>query len=245
MDILDILRVNEKRMEDEYREISQHLQKFGLSEYESRVYIGLVAMEQGTAEEISESSSVPRTSTYKVLESLEEKGYVDSVQGRPRTYFPAPPSELKEELQDELITTFDKLTNIQGIFSDKGTPQLVYTIAGRERILSKIGNMVDSSMKSILLSSPSISHIRKAHEEKFQAAVERKVSVIIVAEPFTRLPPNTHSYRKEGLMATDMITDGDMALIASPDLSLCGYTDNPFLSEHLENIFRSTLAQLE
>jgi len=40
---------------------------------------------------------------------------------------------------------------------------------------------------------------------------------------------------RKGLIATDVIVDGASALIAAPDLSACGYTDNASLAKHLEN----------
>ena len=35
--------------------------------------------------------------------------------------------------------------------------------------------------------------------------------------------------------------DGEIALIAIPDLSICGYSDNPFLVEHLESFLRASI----
>ena len=60
-----------------------------------------------------------------------------------------------------------------------------------------------------------------------------------------KVPEATRVYRKKDLIATDVISDGVTAMIASPDLALCGYSDNPFISSHLENFMRIVLEKLE
>jgi hypothetical protein len=40
--------------------------------------------------------------------------------------------------------------------------------------------------------------------------------------------------RRSGLIATDVISDNKEALLASPDLNACGYTDNALLAEHMQ-----------
>jgi hypothetical protein len=34
-----------------------------------------------------------------------------------------------------------------------------------------------------------------------------------------------------------------MAMIASPDLELCGFSDNPFIAEHLERFMRMAIGR--
>ncbi len=46
-------------------------------------------------------------------------------------------------------------------------------------------------------------------------------------------PPNITVYRKEGLIATDIVSDKTRALLAGADLDACGYTDNPALALHV------------
>jgi hypothetical protein len=36
------------------------------------------------------------------------------------------------------------------------------------------------------------------------------------------------------MVAIDVIVDSEQALLSSPDLSICGYTDNAFLVAHFE-----------
>lgn len=58
------------------------LQKAGLDQHETEVYLGLISLKEATAGELSKKSGVPRTYTYKVLESLEHKGFVHQRESR-------------------------------------------------------------------------------------------------------------------------------------------------------------------
>jgi len=49
------------------------------------------------------------------------------------------------------------------------------------------------------------------------------------------VPSADEVYRRKGLIATDVIMDGTLAMIATEDLDLCGFSDNPLIAGHLEN----------
>ena len=65
-------------------------------------------------------------------------------------------------------------------------------------------------------------------------AVKRGVDLVVITAPGQKAPGGVRVVRRSGLIATDVISDGTRALLASPDLNACGYTDNPALAEHLE-----------
>ncbi|MDH7508550.1 MAG: helix-turn-helix domain-containing protein [Methanomassiliicoccales archaeon] len=226
-----------------YSEMLSSLRRVGLSEYESRAYIALVAQGRGTAEEIARIGGIPRTSSYKTLESLRSKGFVHMHDSRPAIFYPVSPTELKKDIIGAIGKAFDILENLQGVLSEKGTPQLVYTIMGKDKILAKIGEMLDGATTRFFLSTPTMTPIRTLHSQRFKEAVKRGVEVIIVAEPFIKVPECTRVHRRPDLIATDVISDGRTALIASPDYSICGYSDNPFLVGHLEVFMLSPLKE--
>ena len=58
------------------------LKSFGLSEYEAKVLLALIAKGELTVKEVAEFSGVPRTSVYDVIKSLMEKGLVEAY-GKP------------------------------------------------------------------------------------------------------------------------------------------------------------------
>lgn len=111
------------------------LAQFGLNEKEARVY--LVALELGGAsvQAIAALAGIHRVSTYDLLESLKEKGFVfDSQQGKRRIVRPMEPEQVaaaiksKEQLFSALVP---ELTAIRG--KGEGRPRAQY-FEGREGV---------------------------------------------------------------------------------------------------------------
>ncbi len=222
----------------EYDQVAGILSRFGLSEYESRGYIALVALGTSSAPFVAEVSQIPRTSAYKVMSALERKGFVRSKQGRPRSFTAEDPSEVSKRLVSDAERTFARIREFKDLLSQRGVPQLVYTIMGKDRVLEKIGEMLDKSEKSFVMSTPIISKIHRPLGKKFANALSRHVGITVITSPFVKAPRGVSVIRRKSLIATDVISDGKTALLAAPDLSACGYTDNEALSKHLEDFLR-------
>ena len=233
----DVLEDVEKELDlqQDTREASTVLQSLGLSAYEARAYIALVAHGYGNAETISETSGIPRTSAYKVLSSLCNKGYAISTRGRPMIFKPEAPEKVKNDVLLRVSSVFDDLQVLHEVLMDKGEPQLVYTIQGKQRVLRKIAELLDTAAHTFIISTPTLSVVRETLNKRIGAAVKRGVQATVITEPNQRVPAGVTVVRKRGLIATDIIADGERALIASPDLNACGYTDNASLAKHLEN----------
>ncbi len=245
MNLIDVLKLDIDSIEKEYGMIAAVLNKIGMSNYEARTFVALVVRNHGTADEISDLAGIPRTSTYKALRSLAGKGFVASIEGRPTVFHIEPLLETRTHLINEIEDMFDKLEAIKGTLSEKGTPQLVYTLAGKKAVLAKIGEMLEASKKSFIISTSAIQDVRQEYATGFKEAIKRGVQVIVIAEPMVKVPEATKVYRKRDLVATDVISDGITAMIASPDLTLCGYSDNPLISAHLDNFMRIILEKLD
>ncbi len=218
---------------EEYKKIVDSLEKLGLSQYEIKAFLALIMLGVGSAEIIAKNAKIPRTSAYKVLDSLEEKGFIISSEGRPKMYKPENLQTLKNRIIEEIEELFEKLQFVESIFMEKGEPQLVYTVYGKEKVMKKIAEMIDLSEEEIIISTPKISELRKSVEKNIERALKRGVRIIVVTHPNQRVPQGVIAYRKKGLMATDIVCDNKSALLASPELNACGYTDNPALAQHL------------
>ena len=221
-------------LEKEFINVSGKLESLGLSAYESKAYIALVAHGYGNAELIAKTAQIPRTSAYSVLKSLETKGFAIATSGRPVIYKPEPPVKIYERVKSELEETFQKLEFIHEILRERGEPQLVYTITGKEKVTEKIAELLDKSNQSFIISTPVISEVREKLGKKIQNALKRGIEVTVITEPLQKVPKDVKVVRRKGLIATDVISDGRSALIASPDLSACGYIENAYLARHLE-----------
>jgi len=232
------LGANYDELEKEYRQVSGTLTRFGLSDYESRAYVALVALGSSSATFVAEVAQIPRTSAYKVMKGLQDKGFVRLKEGRPRLFAAEDPSEVSKRIVSDMEQTFSKLNRVKDLLSQRGVPQLVYTIMGKDRVLEKIGEMLEKSERSFVMSTPIISQIHRPLAKKFSNALSRGIGITVITSPFVKAPRGVVVIRRKSLIATDVISDGKTALIAAPDLSACGYTDNEALSRHLEDFLR-------
>jgi sugar-specific transcriptional regulator TrmB len=232
-------------LEVQKEEILTLLRRMGLSDYEAKAYLALVMRSHGSAEDVAEVADIPRTSAYKVLEALMNKGYVLARGGRPAVFHPVPPDEIRDRMMADVQRIFRQLESLKGSLSERGMSQLIYTITGKEKVLAKIGEMLDLAKERFFLSSPVLLDINTTHAAKFSNAMKRGVRITIVAEPSAKVPEASEVIRRRDLLAIDVITDDELALIASPDLSICGFTDNPFLVGYLDNFFQMSLEKGE
>jgi sugar-specific transcriptional regulator TrmB len=143
--------------------------------------------------------------------------------------------KVKERVIEHLEDTFAKLDLLHEVLRNKGEPQLVYTISSRPRVLEKIGELLETASETFIVSTPTFSEIRETLGKKVEQAIARGIRVTVITEPGQKIPEGATAVNRKGLIATDVIVDSSSALIASPDLSACGYTDNASLSRHLEN----------
>jgi sugar-specific transcriptional regulator TrmB len=232
-------------LRQEFDHAAKDLEANGLSSYESKAYVGLVAMGFGTADEIAGLSRIPRTSSYKVLKSLEENGFVHSTKGRPIVYRPEDPMVVYGRIKERLDETFAKLDFLHELVREKGSPQLIFTISGKARVLEKIAELVDTSDQSFTICTPVYADVRGAVHDRIKNAIARGVDVTIIVEPGVRVESGARVVRAERLVATDVVSDSKMALIAAPDLEACGFSANPFLAQHLMRFLEIVIRDYE
>ena len=64
------------------------LKILGLSSYEAQAFASLVYHGVANADTIADTAGIPRTSAYKVMESLVSRGFARETEGRPRMFKP-------------------------------------------------------------------------------------------------------------------------------------------------------------
>jgi len=226
---------------EEFRKAAEVLGKVGLTQYEARAYIALVARGLGDAATLATAAGIPRTSAYKVLESLAEKGYAKPTGGKPILFRPTPPLDVAETLKTAIQEVFEKLALLHRVVAEHGEPQLVYLLSGREKVLQKIGELLDQSTEAFILTTPQLSELRDELGKKIQHAVKRGVRVTFITLPLQRVPEGVEYVQRENLRATEALSDGAHALLAAPGLEACGFTDNPILIAHLKQFLELVL----
>ncbi len=217
------------------KEIQDLLKMIGLTDYEAKAFLAVVYLGGSDAENIARIAQIPRTSSYKVLESLEEKGLVIPVEGKPKIYKPRDLKILEEGYIRKIKDLFSYLKLAQELYGEKGEPQIVYTLYGKNKVLQKLGELIDKSEEEIYLSSPRLLDIKKALSENIKRALQRNVEIIIVTSRTQRAPAGTKVHYRDFLIATDFVSDSKRAFIADAELNACGFTENPVLAEHLKH----------
>ncbi len=219
--------------EKELGEVAKYFENFSMTDYELRGFLALILLGTSTPDTIAITAKIPRTSTYKVLEKLEERGFITSMEGRPKVFKARNIYEIRKNFSKNLDALFEKLVNMSEVLTERGFPQLIYTIYGREKVIEKMKEVLNSAETSAIISTPKLREIRQELGKEIESAVTRNVSVTIIAPDNQRVPQGTRIFRNNSLIATDIVSDASKAIIASPDLSACGYTDNPILAEHV------------
>lgn len=221
--------------EKELAEVSKYFENFAMTDYELRGFLALILLGASTPDTIAMTAKIPRTSTYKVLERLEERGFITSLEGRPKVFKAKNVYEIRKDFSKNLDLLFEKLTDLSELLTQQGLPQLIYTIYGRERVIEKMKEVLNSAERFASISTPRLREIRQELGKEIESAITRNVTVSIVAPDNQRVPQGTRVFRNNSLIATDMVADGAKALIAAPELTACGFTDNPLLAEHINS----------
>ncbi|MHB8372909.1 MAG: TrmB family transcriptional regulator [Thermoplasmataceae archaeon] len=218
---------------DRITRVQEMLKLLGLSSYEAQGFAALVYHNAANADTIADTAKIPRTSAYKVMESLVQKGFAKETDGRPKMFKLEVLNNIKERFQEELKELFIQLKDLQDIMPSKGDPQLIYTIYGKTAVIEKLAELINLAENEIYICTPRVKDIRTELKKNLDNAIKRGVNVVFVTPPNKRVPQNAKVFRKEGLIATDIVVDRSKALIAGPDLDACGFSDNPGLSMHV------------
>lgn len=235
--------LNHATLEKEFKDLSRRLHAIGLSIYEANVYIALVVHGYGDVETIAKTSKVPRTSAYKTLHSLVDKGFAIEIEGKPKIFKPEPPSQVCERRIREMNDIFERLNLLHKIGEEKGDPQIIYTIHGKTKVLKKIGQVMDTCTDTFIISTSIFKDIFLVLDKQIRNMINRGVDITVITTPFQKVPDGINVVRKNRVGATDLVCDHEKAILASMDLNVCGYTDNSSLAIHFERFLYMVLEQ--
>jgi len=91
---MNLVPINQERI----RKMTDH----GLTEYQARVYLGLLDLGSATASQVSPVAKVPRTRIYSTMQQLHEKGLVQILPETPLRYQAVPFDAYLGSLADDL-----------------------------------------------------------------------------------------------------------------------------------------------
>ncbi|MCD6088298.1 TrmB family transcriptional regulator [Candidatus Bathyarchaeota archaeon] len=143
--------------------IEENLIKFGLQKNEAKIFLFLARTGEKKAREISEALSLYRTETYQALRSLEKKGLVFSVFGRPLKFKAIPLEkainlliEAKrleiEKLKQEKRKIVEVWLSIPRLETKTETKKEIFQILeGNEQVFLKINGMLERTRCEIYI----------------------------------------------------------------------------------------------
>ncbi len=218
------------------------LRELGFGVHETAVILALNRRESATVSELSEMTDIHHANLYAILDALVGKGFAVLQQGRPKVYQFAPLEHLKEILTAKLKNLFEDLVRLQETRDNQSAiPALIYTIKGRSDVITKMQLMIERASDTILLVSPDINNFGEQTLEALRVAAQRGVQIKSILGVATDIRiPNFQQRIKEDTLAIDIVIDSVEVLIAMPDLSVCGWADNPLISMQLEGFLEQT-----
>ena len=172
---------------------------FDLNIYETKVWLALLSKGISSAGEIAELSSVPRSRTYDVLESLEKRGFVIQKLGKPVRYLAVKPEVVIEKLKNNVMKNADEkvetLSNLKdtreyeelkelhktGIEPIKNH-ELSTSIKGRSNLYSQIRDIIESATQCVYIVSSAfeLNTKQKMFEDLFSKLRKRKIDTKII-----------------------------------------------------------------
>lgn len=96
------------------------LKKFGMNEYEAKVYSALFGLRVASAREIHEFTQIPRGRVYETLNALMEKHFVVSAGGSPARYHVCDVSRTFEQIKKDTMDSLNDLSEyLTGLERDR------------------------------------------------------------------------------------------------------------------------------
>jgi sugar-specific transcriptional regulator TrmB len=134
----------------------EQLERFGLSAYAARTYVALAGLESGTAKEVSQVSTVPRTRVYDAVDELRDRGLVDVLQSSPKQFRAASAETASRTFEHELRhrtgllrTALGELEPVDHLTEQRG----VWTVNGQRAVTERVVEFLASAEEEIVYMS--------------------------------------------------------------------------------------------
>jgi len=233
---------SEKTVEEIGIRASSTLRELGFGVHETAVILALNKLESASVADLSSETGIHHANLYAVLDSLAGKGFVVLIDGRPKRYQFSPLAHVEEMFSTKLDQLLHDLRMLQQSRESKSVqPALIYTIRSSVDVLAKMHAMVNRAEKTIFLVVPDMENLGMMIFEALKEAQERGVKIKAIFGKKPALKELKFQYRiKEDSLAIDLVMDSIEALISMPDLSVCGYSDNPLISMQFEGFLQQS-----
>jgi len=177
-------------------QLSVGLQGFGLTEYESKIYVALLAGGASTVNQLQFSSRVPRTKVYQTALQLIKKGVAKELEGKPVRFEAMPPEVFESVLADRerSVRTLKKvMSSLRKVRERNIMPQDSveerYLSLGSQSVLMKLKESIIRAQRSIKCIADGWGlHLIQECSEELEGACAQDVEVRVVASVPSTLP---------------------------------------------------------
>ena len=184
------------------QELTRMLVRYDLTPNQAKVYLFLSKIGVKTASDISKSLKIPRTETYHLLSTLQQKGIIFSVFGKPTKFNAVGLEESLEILLNneksrlaELEVGKDSLIKLWNIIPDyaendkESQDNKFQSLQGRNSILVKLEQMIKESKENILALGTDID-FKRFYFTEFTELLNKTKSNLKILTDFSENTPN-------------------------------------------------------
>ncbi|WP_114579389.1 TrmB family transcriptional regulator [Saliphagus sp. LR7] len=125
-----------------------HLEALGLSTYAAQTFVALQSLGEGTAREVSDIASVPRTRVYDAAEELQSWGLVDVQQSTPKRFWAVSSETTGRRFESEVSYRVDELVsalNSLGGVTRSEEQQGVWTVSNQQSISDRVIDFIENA----------------------------------------------------------------------------------------------------
>ena len=223
------------------QKIEDLLRDFGLTEYEIKAFVTLLKMDTATAEQISETGSIPLPRVYDTLAELKKKGFVLISKTRPKKFKSISPEKALNSLIKIKKDEFSKnIKNLEGNIEDikKIVPEIesmnklkeseeelltLWSTEKRVNVVKLLNEKLMASKKEVLCFAGDLSWFPESIDA-IKSALKRKVEIKILAKELSSSKDFMKNINKAKKMGLKIKTGYDSILrgciIDSSDVSL-------------------------
>lgn len=172
------------------QEITELLERLGLTEYEAKTLTTLFKLRETEAPEISRIAQVPKTRVYDVLDRLTKKGLVIEIYGRPKKFRVTDPNNALESLirrkKEEIKELEKRSSEIRDVIgtvqkAEEESGEKVMKVKDKQDFLRILEQEIGKA-KNEVLAFTKLEDNHLALREALNDALKRKVDVKVVSK---------------------------------------------------------------
>ncbi len=176
-------------------EIESILKSLGLTLYEIKTYLSLIEVSALSADQIHESTKIPTPRIYDTIDSLEKKGLVRVISGRPKRFEAIEPKigfsvflkQKKDELEETILKFKSDTENLTSLLDEpfynsryKIQPdELLEAIPSLDSMEAKTIELIANSKKEVCIFTNVFFWFENIEDELI-SAIKRNVSIRII-----------------------------------------------------------------